>query len=74
MARDHAVYMRPKDDSYAAFKAFIDNFVQALSPDKAPEEEDAEDEALTREAYRAYLDARRQSGEPLVGAEELPEE
>jgi len=70
MAEKRKVYMRPKDDSYKAFKSFLDSFAQALSPGLIPEEEDAKTEELTKAAYQEYLRVRRSSGEPLVNAGE----
>ena len=74
MARQQAVYGRPKDDSYQSFKSFIIGFANALGGEQASEELDEERERKMRATYREYLKVRRSSGTPLVGAEELPEE
>jgi len=74
MAKVQAVYGRPNDDSYQSFKSFIIGFANALGGEQASEELDEAGEREMRRTYRAYLEARRKSGEPLVGADELPEE
>jgi hypothetical protein len=74
MARDQAVYGRPKDDSYQSFKRFVIGFANALGGEQASEELDEKGEREMRATYREYLKARRASGQPLVGADELPED
>jgi hypothetical protein len=74
MAKQKAVYMRPQDDSYAAFKSFIIGFANALGGEQASDELDEDGERAMRATYREYLRVRRASGETLVNPTELPEE
>jgi hypothetical protein len=60
------VFMRPADDSYDAFEAFMNGMVSALKPGAAveiPEEK-------MRRAYEAYLAARKKSGGELHTGDE----
>jgi len=70
--KKNAVYMRPRDDSYESFRAFFMNFANSVGG--APVSDDDVEEKEMRETYRAFLAARRKSGEPLVNPTDLPEE
>jgi len=74
LKKGQKVFSRPRDDSYLSFKGFIIGFANALGGEQASDQLDEAGEREMRKTYRAFLAARRKSGEPLVNPTELPEE